>query len=155
LSSSFTIHKVHETLRHSRLITVTLWGSSLRILLLAESNYKIINVKHHRRMKRSAADVVEAVDSTINIKISDSNNGECEACFVPLTNCRRLPDENFLLKLFRSQSLIDSSFVFISRNQNQSQFVDESFDVARKYSDCFYRNENSAFDLCDHEIVSN
>lgn len=37
-----------------------------------ESKYKIINVKHHRRMKRSADGRDETeVDSTINIKISD------------------------------------------------------------------------------------
>lgn len=35
-----------------------------------ESKYKIINVKHHRRMKRSGEEA--EVDSTINIKISDS-----------------------------------------------------------------------------------
>ena len=58
------------------------------------------------------------------------------------------------MKLKRSENLIDDSFVFISRNDNNSNFVDSSFDVVEKYSNCFYRNENSAFDLCDHEIVS-
>lgn len=44
-------------------------------LLSTESKYKIINVKHHRRMKRSNGDAEEAtaIDSTINIKISDIN----------------------------------------------------------------------------------
>lgn len=64
------------------------------------------------------------------------------------------PDEHFQLKLKRSQNLIDKSFVFISRNQNQSEFVDESFDAVQHYGNCLYRSENSAFDLCDHEIVS-
>ena len=64
------------------------------------------------------------------------------------------PDDTFQLRLKRSQNLIDKSFVFISRNQNESEFVDDSFDVAQMYGDCLYRNENSAFDLCDHEIVS-
>lgn len=69
-------------------------------------------------------------------------------------NISIFPDEHFQLKLKRSQSLIDDSFVFISRNQNQSEFVDESFDAVQHYSNCLYRSENSAFDLCDHEIVS-
>jgi hypothetical protein len=42
----------------------------------AESKYKIINVKHHRRMKRSAADGEAEIDSTINIKISDMKGEE-------------------------------------------------------------------------------
>lgn len=63
-------------------------------------------------------------------------------------------DNNLQLKLKRSQNLIDKSFVFISRNSNQSNFVADSFDIAQKFSDCLYRSENSAFDLCDHEIVS-
>jgi hypothetical protein len=41
----------------------------------AESKYKIINVKHHRRMKRDVDGGNEDVDSTINIKIGD-NYGE-------------------------------------------------------------------------------
>ncbi|CAO1420311.1 unnamed protein product [Diamesa serratosioi] len=101
---------------------------------MSNSKYKIINVKHHRRTKRDLTEIEEGVDSTINIKISDSN------------------DDNFQLKLKRSENLIDDSFVFISRNDNNSNFVDSSFDVISKYSNCFYRNENSAFDLCDHEI---
>lgn len=44
--------------------------------------------------------------------------------------------------------------MFISRDQNQSEFLDDSFNVAQMYGDCLYRSENSAFDLCDHEIVS-
>lgn len=71
----------------------------------------------------------------------------------PLNNIY-FPDDNFQLKLKRSQNIIDKSFVFISRNQNQSEFVDDSFNAAKMYGDCLYRSENSAFDLCDHEIVS-
>jgi hypothetical protein len=65
-----------------------------------------------------------------------------------------LDDNNLQLKLKRSQNLIDKSFVFISRNQNQSNFIADSFNMVQKYGNCFYRSENSAFDLCDHEIVS-
>jgi len=45
------------------------------IKIITESKYKIINVKHHRRMKRSSEVENVDLDSTINIKISD-NNGE-------------------------------------------------------------------------------
>lgn len=42
-----------------------------------ESKYKIINVKHHRRMKRSDDNGDADVDSTINIKISDLEGEKC------------------------------------------------------------------------------
>lgn len=44
-------------------------------MMHAESKYKIINVKHHRRMKRMAGVNEDDVDSTISIKIGD-NYGE-------------------------------------------------------------------------------
>jgi hypothetical protein len=66
-----------------------------------------------------------------------------------------ISDDNLQLHLKRSQNLIDKyNFALISRYDNYSKFVDSSFDLAEKYGNCFYRNENSAFDLCDHEIVS-
>lgn len=45
----------------------------LFFVYLSDSKYKIINVKHHRRTKRDLTGIEEGVDSTINIKISDSN----------------------------------------------------------------------------------
>jgi hypothetical protein len=108
-------------------------------------------------MKRSNDGSETDVDSTINIKISDTE-GEKESSKVLIIFIDRFffspSDDNFQLKLKRSQNLIDKSFVFISRNQNRSEFLDNSFNMAQMYGDCLYRSENSAFDLCDHEIVS-
>lgn len=110
-------------------------------------------------MKRGADGDTE-VDSTVNIKISDVNGESKTDCprlrnlNCLLLNLRLFSDGNFQLKLKRSQNLIDKSFVFISRNQNYSEFLDDSFNVAQMYGDCLYRSENSAFDLCNHEIVS-
>lgn len=127
------------------------------IKIITESKYKIINVKHHRRMKRSNEMGNVELDSTINIKISDGK--QIKNLFIHITlhvhtNYVLTDDNNLQLNLRRSQNLIDKSFVFISRNQNQSSFIADSFNMAQKYSNCLYRSENSAFDLCDHEIVS-
>lgn len=62
------MRKANSTLKLLKLISSNLFLSRV------ESKYKIINVKHHRRMKRSGEDT--EVDSTINIKISDSKGKE-------------------------------------------------------------------------------
>lgn len=59
------------------------------------------------------------------------------------------------LHLHRSTKLLDDNFVFIKRDENQTQLIDDFDKLADKYSNCFYRNENSAIDLCDGNVVSN
>lgn len=59
------------------------------------------------------------------------------------------------LKLLKSHQLLDEAFVYIKRYENNSQFIENSGKLADKFTDCFYRNENSAFDVCDGNIVSN
>ena len=110
-------------------------------------------------MKRMAGvNEDEDVDSTINIKIGD-NYGKLNFDYkfnliFPSLHTDSSDSTPIQLKLKRSQNLIDKSFVFISRNQNQSDFIADSFNIAQKFGDCLYRSDNSAFDLCDHEIVS-
>lgn len=58
------------------------------------------------------------------------------------------------LHLHRSTKLLDDNFVFIKRDENQTQLIDDFDKLAEKYSNCFYRNENSAIDLCDGNVVS-
>lgn len=58
------------------------------------------------------------------------------------------------LHLHRSNKLLDDNFVFIKRDDNQTQLIDDFDKLAEKYSNCFYRNENSAIDLCDGNVVS-
>lgn len=58
------------------------------------------------------------------------------------------------LQLHRSTKLLDDNFVFIKRDENQTQLIDDFDKLAEQYSDCFYRNENSAIDLCDGNVVS-
>lgn len=57
------------------------------------------------------------------------------------------------LHLHRSSKLLDDNFVFIKRDANQTQLIDDFDKLAEKYSNCFYRNENSAIDLCDGNVV--
>lgn len=66
------------------------------------------------------------------------------------TNCLNSID----LHLHRSTKLLDDNFVFIKRDENQTQLIDDFDKLADKYSNCFYRNENSAIDLCDGNVVS-
>lgn len=58
------------------------------------------------------------------------------------------------LKLLKSHQLLDEAFVYIKRFENNSQFIENSEKLANKFTECFYRNENSAFDVCDGNIVS-
>lgn len=58
------------------------------------------------------------------------------------------------LHLHRSNKLLDDNFVFIKRDENHTQLIDDFDKLAEKYSNCFYRNENSAIDLCDGNVVS-
>lgn len=64
------------------------------------------------------------------------------------------PGEIQELKLLKSHQLLDESFVYIKRYENNSQFIGNSEKLANKFTECFYRNENSAFDVCDGNIVS-
>lgn len=63
-------------------------------------------------------------------------------------------DAIFNIKLHKSEKLIDDSFVFIARDENRTSLVHDFDKLAEKYSDCFYRNENSAIDLCDGNMVT-
>lgn len=44
--------------------------------------------------------------------------------------------------------------MFIARDENRTSLVHDFDKLAEKYSDCFYRNENSAIDLCDGNMVT-
>lgn len=59
----------------------------------------------------------------------------------------------FNIKLHKSKRLFDDSFVFITRDENRTSVVNDFDKLAEKYSNCFYRNENSAIDLCDGNMV--
>lgn len=59
------------------------------------------------------------------------------------------------LHLYRSNKLVDDNFVFIKRDENYTELVDDFHGLVNKYSNCFYRNENSAVDLCDGSMVRN
>lgn len=61
---------------------------------------------------------------------------------------------DFDLRLHRSNHLLDDNFVYIKRDENQTKLIDDYDRLADKYSNCFYRNENSAIDLCDGYVVS-
>jgi hypothetical protein len=73
----FKLPKIFATMRKANLPLKLIKSNSF--LSGVESKYKIINVKHHRRMKRSE-DVGgdSQVDSTINIRIGDAK-GEFKA----------------------------------------------------------------------------
>lgn len=62
-------------------------------------------------------------------------------------------DATFNIKLHKSEKLFDDSFVFITRDENRTTLVNDFDKLAEKYSNCFYRNENSAIDLCDGNMV--
>lgn len=65
-----------------------------------------------------------------------------------------LPGDIQELKLLKSHQLLDDAFVYIKRFENNSQFIENSEKLTNKFTDCFYRSENSAFDVCDGNIVS-
>lgn len=83
--------------------------------------------------------------SVLNTAVLDidrrSNSSDCESGGIDL-------------HLKRSNKLLDDNFVFIKRDENQSQLIDDFDKLAERYSNCFYRNENSAIDLCDGNVVS-
>lgn len=41
------------------------------------------------------------------------------------------------------------------RNEDAPKIYENSYKLAEKYVNCFYQGDNSAFDLCDGNIVSN
>lgn len=63
-------------------------------------------------------------------------------------------DSNINLEFQQAKHLIDGGFVFIRRYENSSVLIKDFDKLADKYADCFYRNENSALDVCDGNIVS-
>ena len=63
-------------------------------------------------------------------------------------------NQDLTIKLEKSGKLIDDSFVFIQRDRNASVLIKDYDKLAERYADCFYRNENSAVDICDGSIVS-
>lgn len=58
------------------------------------------------------------------------------------------------LHLRRSNRLLDDNFVYIKRDANQTKLVDNHDALIEQYTNCFYRNEYSAIDLCDGNMVS-
>lgn len=54
----------------------------------------------------------------------------------------------------KSNKLVDDNFVYIERDGNSSRLVEDYHKLASKFDDCFYRNINSALDICDGNIVS-
>ncbi|XP_062544375.1 A disintegrin and metalloproteinase with thrombospondin motifs adt-1 isoform X2 [Armigeres subalbatus] len=88
------------------------------------NNFSIVRVRRKKRATRST-------EKLIRFNISDSSN------------------ENFSVKLRKSDILIDDSFAFIESFGNSTQLLDDSYQLAQKYADCFYRNDHAAFDLCE------
>lgn len=64
-------------------------------------------------------------------------------------------DANLKLTLRPSNNLIDDSFAFIMRDDEDApKIYENSLKLAETYANCFYQGDNSAFDLCDGGIVS-
>ena len=80
----------------------------------------------------------------LDVKRNQSNSSDCD----------RDDGGGIDLHLQRSTKLLDDNFVFIKRDENQTQLIDDFDKLAERYSNCFYRNENSAIDLCDGNVVS-
>lgn len=70
------------------------------------------------------------------------------------TNPNQLNYSDIDLHLHKSNKLVDDNFVFIKRDENHTKLVDDFDKLVERYSNCFYRNENSAIDLCDGNVVS-
>lgn len=64
------------------------------------------------------------------------------------------PDQKLKLVFQKSNKLIDDNFVYIKRDGNSSRLVEDYHKIASKYDGCFYRNINSALDICEGNIVS-
>lgn len=54
----------------------------------------------------------------------------------------------------KSNKLVDDNFVYIERDGNSSRLIENYHKLASKYDDCFYRNINSALEICEGNIVS-
>lgn len=78
-------------------------------------------------------------------KIAVTNQTQSES-----SNC----SDSIDLHLHRATKILDDNFVFIKRDENHTKLIDDFDKLANKYSSCFYRNENSAIDLCDGNVVS-
>ncbi|XP_031616412.1 A disintegrin and metalloproteinase with thrombospondin motifs adt-1 isoform X2 [Contarinia nasturtii] len=104
--------------------------------------YKLVNVKHKLRNQRSVRDIIHlqlnSGDDALDTNHNRSNRSNCV--------------HGIDLHLHRSTKLLDDNFVFIKRDENQTQLIDDFDKLAEKYSNCFYRNENSAIDLCDGNV---
>ncbi|XP_055632048.1 A disintegrin and metalloproteinase with thrombospondin motifs adt-1 [Toxorhynchites rutilus septentrionalis] len=88
------------------------------------SDFIIASVQRRKREIRST-------HKSIQFNLSDSDSG------------------GFSVKLTKSEILIDDSFVIIESHDNSTQLFGDSYQFVQKYADCFYRNEQAAFDLCD------
>ncbi|XP_029735370.2 A disintegrin and metalloproteinase with thrombospondin motifs adt-1 [Aedes albopictus] len=91
------------------------------------NDFSIVSVRRRKRTTRSTEKLIE-------FNISDST------------------DESFLVKLQKSNILIDDSFALIESYDNSTQLLDDSYLLVQKLADCFYRNDHAAFDLCEGEV---
>ncbi|XP_058461510.1 A disintegrin and metalloproteinase with thrombospondin motifs 18 isoform X2 [Malaya genurostris] len=91
------------------------------------NDFKIVKVNQRKRSVRST-------EKLIQFNISDNSV------------------ENFSVKLEKSKILIDDSFAFLESYDNSTQLLDDSLQLVQKYANCFYRNDQAAFDLCENGI---
>ncbi|XP_040156246.1 A disintegrin and metalloproteinase with thrombospondin motifs adt-1 [Anopheles arabiensis] len=92
-------------------------------------DFKLVNVRQRKRESRSTPG-----SGFLQFNLSDGR------------------EDNFALRLQKSDILIDESFAFIESYDNSTQLLDDSYDRVLKYRDCFYRNERAAFDLCEGSV---
>ncbi|XP_037036544.1 A disintegrin and metalloproteinase with thrombospondin motifs adt-1 [Bradysia coprophila] len=91
-------------------------------------NVKLVHVFHKSRFKRSIGEKV------IHIQIDGEESQKLKLAFQ------------------KSNQLIDDNFVYIKRDGNTSILIDDYPRIASRFRDCFYRNINSALDVCDGNI---
>uniref|UniRef100_A0AAG5DH64 Peptidase M12B propeptide domain-containing protein n=1 Tax=Anopheles atroparvus TaxID=41427 RepID=A0AAG5DH64_ANOAO len=96
----------------------------------AGDDFKIVNVRQRKRESRSSTG-----GGFVRFNMNDGAG-----------------DDNFSLRLQKSNILIDESFAFIESYDNATQLLDDSYARVQRYKDCFYRNERAAFDLCEGSI---
>lgn len=62
--------------------------------------------------------------------------------------------EKLKLVFRKSNKLIDDNFMYIKRYGNSSELMEDYEKLVSKFDDCFYRNSNSALDICEGNLVS-
>lgn len=67
-------------------------------------------------------------------------------------DCHLFSDDNLKFTLRPSSNLVDSAFALIMRDDESTQIVENSLNLAEQNARCFYSNENAAFDLCDESL---